>query len=177
MRQRRPVRWLLETDGVGIPSLVRTTRASFPACGSFVMTSEDLRELPGLNRGMRVPHKRTFRIELNTGEYVAYVIFQLPEFKFYLLCLDASESASKFRCTSSFIQQGFHPRPSLYERRPKVPGWTIIYGSPAAPFGFQRVWVSGRRRVALPYRTCYSRTYSEAPGGSNRNASCSASQA
>lgn len=25
------------------------------------MTSEDLRELPGLNRGMRVPHERTFR--------------------------------------------------------------------------------------------------------------------
>ena len=123
MRQRRPVRWLLETDGVGILPLVRTTRASFPACGSFVMTSEDLRELPGLNHRMRVLHKRTFRIELNTGEYVAYVIFQLPEFEFYLLCLDASESASKLPTVAlrpSFSKGFTHALHSTKEGRRSV---------------------------------------------------------
>lgn len=87
------------------------------------MTSEELRELPGLNRGMRVPHKRTFRIELNTGEYVAYVIFQLPEFKFYLLCLDASESASKLPTVAlrpSFSKGFTHALHSTKEGRRSV---------------------------------------------------------
>ena len=100
---------------------------------------------------------------------MAYVIFQLPEFEFYLLCLDASESASQFHCTSSFIQQGFHPRPSLYERRPKVPslvGRLFLEVQSRSSIWLSAslgLWKEIMRRVALPYRTCYSRTYSEAP--------------
>lgn len=115
------------------------------------------------------------------------------------------EFASKFneitnRCTLSFIQQGFHPRPSLYERRPKVrisnqrfSGWTSIC-----------IWLRKSRwhgELHLAFSEFGSLEGNYAPccftfrsttlttsglivrllwcvgGGFNRNASCSASQA